>query len=307
MAFPWRYHQRIWTAATATETVTLNADVATVPSIILSMELTGFSGTFDIQGRQSADHTYRNVRYAELTGDGALTVVNDQISHTTITATHHYQTVEYWPQVRIVMTASAGTITAADVWGHEGMPIPGNQVAVSSFPDNEPFNVAQWGGTAVPGGSGTVTAGSPRVVLATDVALPAGTNNIGDVDVLSTTYPAPSSSTTTAPTVYNYIAAAVTKATIKASAGNVYSIRVVNRNGSARWFQLHNKATDPAAAEAPQSSFYVPGNSVMELTTSFFAPSERFSTGIGWAWSTVAGTFTDSATASEHDVLARYV
>lgn len=58
-------------------------------------------------------------------------------------------------------------------------------VDILSFPDNEPFNLAQWGGTAVPGGSGTVTAGSPRVVLATDVALPAGTNNIGDVDVLS--------------------------------------------------------------------------------------------------------------------------
>ncbi len=57
------------------------------------------------------------------------------------------------------------------------------QTAIASFPDNEPFNAAQWGGTAVAGGSGTATAGSPRVVLATDVALPAGTNNIGDVDV----------------------------------------------------------------------------------------------------------------------------
>lgn len=41
------------------------------------------------------------------------------------------------------------------------------------------------GQAGVQGGSGTVSANTQRVVLATDVALPAGTNNIGDVDVLS--------------------------------------------------------------------------------------------------------------------------
>jgi len=41
------------------------------------------------------------------------------------------------------------------------------------------------GQVGVQGASGTVTALTQRVVLATDVALPAGTNNIGDVDVLS--------------------------------------------------------------------------------------------------------------------------
>lgn len=41
------------------------------------------------------------------------------------------------------------------------------------------------GQAGVQGGSGTVSANTQRVVLATDVALPAGTNNIGDVDVLT--------------------------------------------------------------------------------------------------------------------------
>jgi hypothetical protein len=41
------------------------------------------------------------------------------------------------------------------------------------------------GQAGVQGGSGAVSATTQRVVLATDVALPAGTNNIGDVDVLS--------------------------------------------------------------------------------------------------------------------------
>ena len=39
--------------------------------------------------------------------------------------------------------------------------------------------------TLAASGSGVVSAGTLRVVLATDVALPAGTNNIGDVDVLT--------------------------------------------------------------------------------------------------------------------------
>lgn len=41
------------------------------------------------------------------------------------------------------------------------------------------------GSAGVQGGSGVVSANTQRVVLATDVALPAGTNNIGDVDVLT--------------------------------------------------------------------------------------------------------------------------
>ncbi len=41
------------------------------------------------------------------------------------------------------------------------------------------------GQAGVAGGSGVVGATTQRVVLATDVALPAGTNNIGDVDVLT--------------------------------------------------------------------------------------------------------------------------
>lgn len=41
------------------------------------------------------------------------------------------------------------------------------------------------GQAGVQGASGVVTALTQRVVLATDVALPAGTNNIGDVDVLT--------------------------------------------------------------------------------------------------------------------------
>lgn len=54
------------------------------------------------------------------------------------------------------------------------------------------------GQAGVQGGSGAVSALTQRVVLATDVALPAGTNNIGDVDVL--TLPAATNAGATAKT-----------------------------------------------------------------------------------------------------------
>jgi len=41
-------------------------------------------------------------------------------------------------------------------------------VNIGTFPDNEPFNANQWGGTAVAGGSGAATSGSPRIISATD-------------------------------------------------------------------------------------------------------------------------------------------
>jgi len=85
-------------------------------------------------------------------------------------------------------------------------------VTIGTFPDNEPFNVAQWGGNAVTAGAGAVAAGTPRITHASDdptvtalqiidnivsgseaqvdvvAALPAGTNAIGkllqpDIDV----------------------------------------------------------------------------------------------------------------------------
>lgn len=106
-------------------------------------------------------------------------------------------------------------------------------------------------------------------------------------------------------------AGSVTKANVKTTPGNVYSIRVTNANAAVRYFQLHNKATAPAAAETAQQYFLLPAGtaaqpSVLELGTEWFMPSEYFTTGIGWAISTVAATFTDSATTTDHTVTVRY-
>lgn len=120
----------------------------------------------------------------------------------------------------------------------------------------------------------------------------------------------PVSSAGYAPSAYKEPGSAAA-AFIKAAAGNVYAIRVTNINAAARYFQLHNKATIPLAGETAQLSFLVPAGTatapaVLELDSSWFSPSERFATGIGFAWSTTDTTYT-AATAGDHTTMVRYV
>ena len=106
-------------------------------------------------------------------------------------------------------------------------------------------------------------------------------------------------------------AGTVTKLSVKATPGNVFALRVTNVNAAARWFQLHNKASAPAAGETAQLYFPIPAGSatvpgVLEVSGSFLFGGEPFTTGVGWAISTTADTFTDSATANEHTTVLRY-
>jgi hypothetical protein len=130
------------------------------------------------------------------------------------------------------------------------------------------------------------------------------------VNTLGSTFK-PVNSVTFAPERYLQ-SGTVTKASVKATPGNVYALRVTNSNASPRYFQLHNSASAPSAAASAQLYFTIPGGStaqpsILELGPDFFAPSEYFNVGIGWAISTSVTTFTDSATASEHSVHVRYV
>lgn len=100
-------------------------------------------------------------------------------------------------------------------------------------------------------------------------------------------------------------AGSVTKASVKASTGNVFSLRVTNANAAVRYFQIHNKATAPAATDVPIRYFIIPAGTaaqpaILELDKNYFNQAINCSTGIGWAISTTATPFTDAATAGEH-------
>lgn len=109
-----------------------------------------------------------------------------------------------------------------------------------------------------------------------------------------------------APTLYTNFGAA-TKANIKASAGNVFGLTSYNKNAAGRYLMLHNKATAPAAADAGLYSFWLPiGGAVVIPATFFVGSGGYFATGIGWSVGTTDATFTDAATANEHNINAHY-
>lgn len=99
------------------------------------------------------------------------------------------------------------------------------------------------------------------------------------------------------PTIYGVLGTVT--GTMKATAGNLLSIAVTNRNAAVRYLQLYNtaSATTPILAQ-----FTIPLSGMLILGTDFFTDKGwPFSTGITWGISTSATVYA-AATASEHDV-----
>ncbi len=94
---------------------------------------------------------------------------------------------------------------------------------------------------------------------------------------------------------------------VKSSAGNVFKVMMENVSGAPRYLQLHNTATTPGGAAVPQwtSPAIPPGGNII-LGEEFFALSGMFfTTGIAFACSTTAATYT-AAVATDHIFHCRY-
>lgn len=122
-------------------------------------------------------------------------------------------------------------------------------------------NLAQLGGVAVTMGSGVTGTGVQRVVLATDVPMPAPNT----------------------PTALFVNSAATTNATsVKASAGTLYSIVVSNSGAAAAFLKLYNSAAAPTVGTtAIALTIPIPASSV--ITVTFGSLGQRFATGIALA------------------------
>ena len=100
--------------------------------------------------------------------------------------------------------------------------------------------------------------------------------------------------------------------TVKATPGNLLAITVSSTNAGARYLQLHNKASAPAAGETAIMSFSIPAGTVAQPSRvgigcdMFGCGGLYFSTGIAVGISTVAATFT-AATTTDHIINGIYV
>jgi len=126
----------------------------------------------------------------------------------------------------------------------------------------------------------------------------------------------PVASSTYAPSVHtNFGAAAGTGVLIKASTGNVYSVYVTSGTTAQRYFQLFNQGSVAVVGQTPVLSFPIGLGSaltgdlaVLQLDSTWFAPSHYFSTGIAAAISSTNGTLgTASITITDYTWTIRYV
>lgn len=139
-------------------------------------------------------------------------------------------------------------------------------------------------------GRGQTVAGQGIGVNVTS-AIPAGTNNIGDVDLVTLPNPTP----------YALTSLATTNAvSVKSTAGTAYLITVDNVSASARYLKLYNLATAPTVGTSvPILTIPLPATSSQVLNLG--ALGKRFSTGIAIAI-TGAMVYTDTTVIVAGDV-----
>jgi hypothetical protein len=213
------------------------------------------------------------------------------------------------------VTGTGGTFPVTDNGG--SLTIDGTVAATQSGT----WTVTGAGGTfpvTDSGGSLTVDNGGTFAVQAAqsgtwnvtvNAALPAGTNNIGDVDVLSIAagtnligdFGIGVRTGSGGLTAYALNASAATNnaTSVKASAGRVYAVIATNNGAANRYLKLYNKASAPApGSDTPVATYMLPaGGGICRITDIGLV----FSTGIAFA--VVAGiSATDNTSISASEV-----
>lgn len=95
-----------------------------------------------------------------------------------------------------------------------------------------------------------------------------------------------------APTRFSNMGANATL-NVKATPGSVLAFVCANLNAAVRYLQLHDTATVPAGAAVPAYSFPIAANGSIVIGADFFTTAGvAFATGIAFAFSTTAGTYT---------------
>lgn len=193
------------------------------------------------------------------------------------------------------MTARGAQIVATgtdtfNVTVNAALPTGSNTIGALSA--NQSVNMAQVAGTTADTNSGTKSAGTLRVVLATDqptlsnalAVSQSGTWTVQPGNTANTTpwLVSPQVATSGGSTPYHLISAASTNANnVKSTAGNLYGYTLSNTNASARFFRLYNLSGSPTVGTSTiKHTVQIPGNAtVIHVFPNGFA----FGTGIALA------------------------
>lgn len=150
-----------------------------------------------------------------------------------------------------------------------------------------PANVSQIAGTTPALNTGTRSAGTLRVTVATDDVVPASQNGTWTVQPGNTANTTPWLVTDTPAasgglSKFHLVSAASTNATnVKASAGQVFCITAFNLNASPRYLKFHNTSGTPTAGSGVTDTYMIPGNAVGAGVVINIDKGVAFATGIG--------------------------
>jgi hypothetical protein len=160
-------------------------------------------------------------------------------------------------------------------------------VTIGTFPDNEPFNVAQINGVTPLMGAGNTGTGSPRVTIATDqtdVAVKLRPQTSGGLDI------------------FRSLDLDETEEEIKATAGQVYGYFLFNASAGTRFFKLYNAtaASVTVGTTTPVVTIPIPAGSAANVE---FSQGVVFGTAITAACTTAVAD-NDTGAPSANDCVA---
>lgn len=197
-------------------------------------------------------------------------------------------------------------------------PIPGAQVSATQPVSGTVTATIAAAATTIAKAEDAVHAsgdvGVPSLAVRTDT--PATTSSAtGDYDILHTNslgalQVAQNAHTNGGATPYMLISAASTNATsLKASAGQIYTIAAMNLNASPRYLKLYNKASAPTVGtDTPLQVYMIPGNTAGSGLTLSVPVGMEFGTGIAFAITTgIATSDTGAVAASEIVININYL
>ena len=295
---------------------TAASDVQNYRTATVQVVSTGTGGTFIFE--QSND----NVNFVALPVFNAALVTGVPIT-AAITATASQIIYTFPVRARYVRLRIATTITGGSIQAHSRFSTEpwtaAAQLVASNTAANMQVTATASGNYAVTmAANATTTPAKARdaVAGAADTGIPAffvrrdaptavtpaaGDFELAQITNLGAQYVAPTAHTAGGATPYRLVSAASTNATsVKASAGQIYSITAMNTNAAVRYLKLYNLATAPTVGTStPVQVYALPPNGGVSLS---LPVGMAFSTGIALALTTGAAD-TDTGAVALNEIV----